>query len=68
MVAEDRYGGIGKAVEHKVMAWCRVNAETHGSATSLAEEAAFVFDLYLNRFDYKIPERVFEIAAEYIND
>ncbi len=66
MVTEDEYGGIGKETERKVMAWCRANAPEHESATSLAEEAAVVFDLYLDRTNYTIPERVFEISAEYI--
>lgn len=50
--------------------WMRINMNNHidpcneVNCTSLAEEAADVFDLYEDHEDYVIPEEVFDWAVE----
>lgn len=64
MVKEDIYGGFGKDNERTAVEWCKKHAKEHDNSTELAEECASVFDFYLDKHDYKIPEKLFAIALD----
>lgn len=55
----------------KVKRWMQEHVRDHEdrktgevNTTSLAEEAANVFDIYEDKRDYKIPDEVFDLAVD----
>ena len=62
--ASDEDEDLGHNLSTKVHKWMLDNAENHENSTSLAEEAAQVFNLYKDQVDYVIPEIVFEMSAK----
>lgn len=64
----DQFGELEPQLAKKVMNWMKRNASDHEHSTSLAEEAAQVFNLYEDQVDYVIPEIVYEMSGKVWNE
>ena len=68
MVVEDEFGKLPRDAERLARKWMKMYSVDYSNSTALAEACADELNLYLDDEDYKIPEHVFEIALEYVNE
>lgn len=64
----DQFGDLDPKLAKNVKKWMIQNASNHENSTSLAEEAAQIFNLYEDKVDYVIPEIVFEMSAKTMSE